>query len=237
MKKKPTFPWLGSALLIGTSAYIAYRYSYGPWLRRWGAHPDEVNASMPGDDLVPDALFSSTRALTIHASPEQIWPWLAQMGQGKGGLYSYDFLENLMGLEIHSARQILPEYQAIQAGDVVALEPSGSGYTVQEVAPGSYLLLYTAGSDDTEMGRVFKANGIKSTWLFYLNGTDNGCTRLIVRWRAVIDKYSSMYARLMSIGLEPIEFLMERKMMLGIKQRVERPSSQECCDCCCSEVE
>lgn len=222
MTRKNRFPWLGSALLVGSTAYLAYRKTFGPWLRKWGANPYELGVALPGDDLVPEALFSTTRGITIQAQPKHIWPWLVQMGQGRGGLYSYDFLENLMGLNIHSANTILPEYENLKAGDVIPLEPAGSGYTVQEVVPEEYLLLYTAGSDDTEMGKALKSVGMSSTWLFLLREMENGCTRLIVRWRAVMDPTSSLYARLMTIGIEPIEFLMERKMMLGIKQRAEK---------------
>jgi hypothetical protein len=222
MAKKTRFPVLGSALMIGSTAYLAYKYSIGPWLRKWGADKQETLISLPGDELVPDALFSTTRALTIQAQPDQVWPWIAQMGQGRGGLYSYDFLENLMGLDIHSSNTILPEFSDLKAGDTIPLEPSGSGYTVHEVVPGQYLLLFTDGTGDTEMAKALQESGTKTTWLFLLRELPSGCTRLVVRWRAVMDPKSSLYARLMTIGIEPIEFMMERKMMLGIKQRAEK---------------
>jgi hypothetical protein len=222
MAKQRHFPWLGATLLIGGSAYVAYHTTFGPWLRKWGARSQEIETRLPGDDLTADALFSTTRAISIKASPGQVWPWIAQMGQGRGGLYSYDLLENLMGLKIHSADRILPEFTNLKPGDVIPLEPSGAGYTVREVIPNQYLLLYTDGSDDSEMDRVFRSVGMRSTWLFLLHELDTGNTRLIVRWRAVMDPGSSLYARLLSVGIEPIEFLMERKMMLGIKERAEK---------------
>ena len=86
-----------------------------PWHRRWGASDEEVGRSLPGDDLVTEANFETTRAITIDARPEEVWPWLVQIGQGRGGFYSYDLLENAMGLDIQSAGQILPQYQGLLA--------------------------------------------------------------------------------------------------------------------------
>ncbi len=222
MANKKQFPWLGSALLTGTAAFIAYKYSFGPWLRRWGTRPEEQTASLPGDELVPAAQFRTTRAVSIQAAPDAVWPWIVQIGQGRGGFYSYDILENLMGLQIHSSREILPQYQAPQAGDMIPLDPSGFGYTIHEAIPDNYLLLYTDGSEAYETGRVFKSIGLKSTWLFLLRPQPGGSTRLICRWLACMDPASSLYAWMISIGIEPIEFMMERKMLLGIKERAEK---------------
>lgn len=222
MAKRSRFNWLGSAFLIGTTAYLAYQKAIGPWLRQWGAFQEETKAELPGDELVPGAIFSTTRAVTIQAQPDQVWPWIVQMGQGRGGLYSYDFLENLMGLNIHSADRVLPEFGELQPGDIIPLEPAGSGYTVHSIKPGEYLLLYTDGSGDTEMARALQSAQVKTTWLFLLREMETGCTRLIIRWRAEMNPKSSLYARLMTIGIEPIEFMMERKMLLGIRQRAEK---------------
>ena len=82
-----------------------------PWYNRWGATEADVARSLPGDELVPAPMLGYTRAITIQAPVEQVWPWLAQMGQGRGGLYSYDRLENLAGCKIHSVDHILPELQ------------------------------------------------------------------------------------------------------------------------------
>ena len=85
---------------------------------------------LPGDDLVPDAKLTATHAISINASPAQIWPWLVQIGQGRGGFYSYDWIENAMGLEIHSAKQILPECQDLKVGDLIPLSDDGFGIPV-----------------------------------------------------------------------------------------------------------
>lgn len=227
MAKPSRFNWFGSAFLIGTTAYLAYQKAIGPWLRNWGTFPEEAKASLPGDELVADAMFSTTRAVTIHAQPDQVWPWIVQMGQGRGGLYSYDFLENLMGLNIHSADRVLPEFGTLEPGDAVPLEPAGGGYTVHSIKPEEYLLLYTDGSGENEMARTLRAAEVKTSWLFLLREMDSGCTRLIIRWRANMNPKSSLYARMMTIGIEPIEFIMERKMMLGIRQRAERLAREQ----------
>jgi hypothetical protein len=227
MAKRSRNNWFSSAILIGTAAYFAYQKAIGPWLRNWGAHQEESQADLPGDELVPGAMFNSTRAVTIQAQPAQVWPWIVQMGQGRGGLYSYDFLENLMGLNIHSADCILPEFNHLEAGDTIPLEPAGSGYTVHTVKPEEYLLLYTDGQGSTEMAHALSSAEVKTTWLFLLREMETGCTRLIIRWRASMNPNSSLYARLMSIGLEPIEFVMERKMLLGIRQRAEKLAREQ----------
>ena len=95
------------------------------WYNSWGAADDEVNQSLPGDELVPAPMLGYTRAITIHAPAARIWPWLAQMGQGRGGLYSYDGLENLAGCKIHSLEHINPELQNPQVGELIRLGPQG----------------------------------------------------------------------------------------------------------------
>ena len=169
---------------LAVMAAMLYYFAAGPWQRRWGASDDEVAAEMPGDEVVRDANFSSTRALTIAAPPEAVWPWIVQLGQGRGGFYSYDFLENLASLGIHSSNRILPEFQELKVGDTIPLEPSGSGYKVARVDPGRVLLLTAQGDEDTTMGKVFRDMGIASTWVFQLIPQPENRTRLVVRWRA-----------------------------------------------------
>ena len=105
---------------------------------RWGASSQERDASLPGDDLVVTPDLTATRAITVHASASQVWPWIAQLGQGRGGFYSYDFLENLAGCDIHSAHRIVPEWQDIKIGDEVKLAPK-VGLTVVALEAGRSL--------------------------------------------------------------------------------------------------
>jgi hypothetical protein len=177
---------------------------------------------MPGDDLVEDANFQTTRAIDIDAPLEAVWPWLAQIGQGRGGFYSYDLLENLMGLEIHSADRIIPELQDLQVGDAIPIEPEeGGGFTVAEIAPNRHLVLFMDGTGDTEVDRVFRQANAASTWTFMLNEPEPERTRFVVRFRARWDLLRSPASFLIGLVLDPIEFIMERKMMRGIKERAE----------------
>ena len=105
---------LGALAAAAAAAASVYWFVVRPWHLRWGATDAEVARALPGDELVPDAKISSTHAITIRAAPAEVWPWLVQLGQGRGGFYSYDWIEDAMGLEIHSADRILPEYQELK---------------------------------------------------------------------------------------------------------------------------
>ncbi len=112
-----------AALAAGLGS-LAYPLFFRRWCLTWGARPDEVSRKLPGDELLADPDIVSTRVITIDAPPAAIWPWLVQMGSGRGGVYTYDWIENLFGLKMHSARQILPEYQEVKVGDELPLGPS-----------------------------------------------------------------------------------------------------------------
>ena len=110
------------AAAAGAGVWAALR----PRTLAWGATSDEVVRRLPGDDLVANPLYVTTRAITIDAPTAAVWPWLVQLGQNRGGFYTYDALENLMGLDIHSAAAIRPEWQDLHAGeDYVTLDPDG----------------------------------------------------------------------------------------------------------------
>ena len=178
---------------------------------------------MLGDELVPQPKWSYTQAITIRAPAEQVWPWLAQMGQGRGGFYSYEWLENLVGCDIHNADRILTEFQNLKAGDGIKLHPQAPAYAVAIVEPRRAIVLH----GDTRLGSVpvpassAKGDYFASTWGFYLIPRDDGTTRLIARFRS---DYNDKFANTMMYGpplVEPISCVMQRKMLLGIKQRVE----------------
>jgi len=202
---------LGAA---GAAATAAYLFLFRPWHLRWGATSDEVARSLPGDELVPQPKQISTRAVTIQAGAAEIWPWLAQIGQGRGGFYSYDWLENLIGCNIHNADRILPEFQQVAVGDKVRLGPEGYPYyTVAAVEPERYLLL-RAGDLEQESPPV------EDVWLFYLDDVSPGVTRLIARNRRDYESSVSNWL-VWQVVTEPLHFLMEQKMLRGIKTRVE----------------
>ena len=118
--KQPSTP---AAVVAGL---VASGFLFRRFQLRWGATAAEADGGLPGDDFLSIADLQSTRAITIEATADAVWPWLAQMGQGRGGLYSYDFLENLAGLDIHSADHIHPEWQDIKVGDRFHLAPAAT---------------------------------------------------------------------------------------------------------------
>jgi hypothetical protein len=182
------------------------------WQVRWGATAAEVGAGLPGDELMPRPDRSTTRAVTITASPKEVWPWLAQMGQGRGGLYSYDVLENLIGCDIHSADQIVEEWQHVTVGDSFRLHPDIALHVV--VVEPDHALVVQGG---VPMGDA--APPYDFTWAFILNEHTDGNTRLVIRERYTFTRW---WASLVVDSVTPVSFVMTRKMLHGIRARAER---------------
>jgi hypothetical protein len=198
---------------------------------RHGATDDELRRTLPGDGLVPRPKLGYTRAITIDAPVEAVWPWLVQFGQGRGGFYSYDTLENLIGCDIRSVDAILPEHQDLHVGDLIRSgRDSMPCWQVVEVAPPRHLVLIGAGTPAApqvpEIVEVVPDRGyVASTWQWVLEPTDgNRRTRLIVRQR---ETYSPNQAWLWHL-VEPFNFVMEHRMLQGIRQRAEgrQPTKQ-----------
>jgi hypothetical protein len=179
---------------------------------RWGATDEELGMALPGDELVPDADLTATRAVTVHAGGDGVWPWIAQLGQGRGGFYSYDFLENLVGCDIHSADRVVREWQAIDVGDQVNLHPE-VGLIVAVVEPGRALVL----RGGVPVGRMPPPYDF--SWAFVLRDRADGTTRLLVRERY---GYARRWAGLLVEPTELISFVMSQRMLRGIKERAER---------------
>ena len=191
----------------------AYVLIVRPWHLRWGATDEEVRKRLSGDELVPRPVAEMTRALTINAPAKEIWPWVVQMGAGRGGLYSYDWLENLAGLGIHSAERIVPEYQDLKEGDTLPLEArSATGPTVAELVPERAIVLALLDP---------RAERSMLSWVYTLHPIDEGETRLIFRFR--LDAAPRwVWGLAYPLFVEIPHFVMERKMMLGIRERAER---------------
>jgi len=189
---------------------------------RWGATDDEIADAMPGDELVPHPLLGYTRAITIDVPPRRVWPWLVQIGHDRGGLYSFDGLENLVGCHIHSTDQILPEQQHLAAGDLVRLGPPGYPcFRVHEIEAGASLVLVGADPRPPHAAASKDSTAGTATWQWQLRPTaDPGATRLVTRQRLSYPPTTGM--RVMWHLVEPVAFVMERQMLLGIKQRAER---------------
>lgn len=192
---------------------------------RHGATEEELARPLPGDELVRRPKLGYTRAITIDAPVEQVWPWLVQFGQGRGGFYSYDALENLVGCGIHSVDEILAEHQQLAVGDLIRSGRDNQPcWQVVDVAPPHHLVLIGAGTPaqpqvpevvDEVPDRGYAA----STWQWVLEPVDDGArTRLIVRQR---ETYSPNQTWLWHL-VEPFNFVMEHRMLRGIRDRAER---------------
>lgn len=178
-------------------------------MARWGATESDHHSQQPGDEIVASPDYLTTHAVTIAAPAGAVWPWLAQMGYGRGGLYSYDWLDRAFGyLDAPSADRILPEYQNIAPGDVIPLG-NGPDWPVHTAIPNRALVLTP------------DAPGFDISWAFILNEVDPHTTRLVSRVRAKPGTRTAAWP-LMKAFLEPVAFLMERGMLLGIRARAER---------------
>jgi hypothetical protein len=187
------------ALMTGVaSSYIALRRP----ILTWGATKDEALARLPGDELLENADGISTRAIDIHAPAGSVWPWLAQIGPApRGGAYTYDWIENLLGLDMHSVDRILPEFQNPVLGETIGF---GSNHMrLERVEPGHML--------------AWRSQDGNWVWAFVLEEGD-GETHLISRNRF---RLPSLLARIGMLPMEPGSLVMERKMLLGIKRRAE----------------
>jgi hypothetical protein len=193
----------------GTAALALLAALY-PLLRRpvltWGATTGEAGSRLPGDELLEDADGISTRAITIDAPAASVWPWLAQMGPSpRGGAYTYDWIENLLGLDMHSVDRVLPEFQQPEVGDTISL--GASRMRLARVEPRHVL--------------AWQSEDGNWVWTFVLEELD-GTTRLISRNRY---RLPTLSARIGMLPMEPASLLMERKMLRGIKGRAERLGS------------
>jgi hypothetical protein len=195
----------GLIVIVGVGAGAAALAR--PWMDRWGATDAEVSAHLPGDEFVPNPYATTTRAVTIAASPESIFPWLLQMGADKGGLYSYTWLEAVIFCPNVNADRIHPEWQALSVGDPVKMCPKEFGpppYTVAAILPNRALV----------MGHTHPDGTWAESWQFVIVPQADGSSRLIVRSR------TSLSGGMWDV-IHPGIFIMERGMMLGIKARAE----------------
>ena len=198
----------GVALGSIAVAAMLYRLLLRRPILNWGATDAEANARLPGDELLEDADGVATRAITIEAPASAVWPWIAQMGPSpRGGAYTYDWIENLLGLDMHSADRVLPEYQHPQVGDTLGYGKNRMRF--ERVEP--QRVLATRSEDGNWV------------WTFVLDEQD-GRTRLISRNRF---RLPTLTAKIGMVPMEPASLVMERKMLRGIKRRAERLAAEE----------
>jgi hypothetical protein len=229
----------------GAAAVVGYRLVVRPWWRSWGASPEESGRALPGDEILVGGVTAETRAITIDAPPDAVWPWLVQMGFGRAGWYSYDAID----MAGNSSERIIPEHQDLTVGDVMPTHPGG-GFVVKRIDPGRALVLYLdaelvkqqadaysvqLATDDAEgMPPNLKVTGavmantqpteFAATWAFVLDDVGSGRTRLTERFRVAFGETDKPWTRytlpMMGFGV----FVMVRKQLLGIKARAEGAS-------------
>jgi hypothetical protein len=211
--RRPSVRVLGTAAVAASVVAAAYPILSRRWFLHWGATMDEVTATLPGDELMPYPDIQTTRAVTIGARPEAVWPWLVQMGSGRGGAYSHDWVENLLGQDTTpSAGEIRPDLQGLATGDLLPLGKRGPRMRVEILRPNEVLAVRSVYGD--------------WVWLFVLRPErDEASTRLVSR-NLITTPHASWPRRALSrFIVEPGSLVMERRMLLGIKQRVERLTS------------
>jgi hypothetical protein len=196
---------------IGTTA-VAYIFLARRWQLRWGATDQESGGPLPGDDLIGSPDLTATRAIAVHTSADRVWPWIAQLGQGQGGFYTYDWIENLIGCDIHSADRIVAEWQDVGVGSEVKLAPEVT-LEVAAVEPGRSLVL----RGGVPIGNT--ALPYDFTWAVVLREQPEGRTRLVVRERYA---YTRRWAPLIIEPVQVVSFVMSQRMLRGIRDRAER---------------
>lgn len=201
------------ALAIAAAATAGYALARRQALH-WGASQVERVIGLPGDELLPDADLVATRAITVHAPAERVWPWLLQLGQGRGGFYSYDALEGLFGLGITSADRIEPRWQELAVGDEVRLAPQ-VGLAVERLEPPHALVLRGAGPSLPDED----APPFDFVWAFTVRpGATPGSSRLVVRERY---GYREPWARWLVEGVSWASAVMSERMLRGVRDRAE----------------
>ena len=193
--------WLGVGPALGLVlvVVVAYLLALGPRQRRWGATDDEVRRTLPGDDLLRADAPSTTRAITIDAPPEEVFPWLLQIGFGRGGWYSYDWIDN-DGLP--SVERIEPGMR-LEVGDHIEMMP-GFGPLVRAIEPDRHIV----------------SGGDTDSWCLFVEPAGEGRTRLISRWKQDWPRTPATYVWI--AFADPGAFIMERKMLLRIRELAER---------------
>ena len=206
-RERLTAAAFSGTLLMGALA-VAYRFLLRRLILTWGATTAEAAARLPGDELLTDADGVSTRAIGISAPARHVWPWLAQMGPDpRGGAYTYDWIENLLGLHMHSADRVLPEFQNPQVGETIRL--GANEMRLERVDPEEVLAWRSQDGD--------------WVWTFVLTETDRG-TRLVSRNRF---RLPTAAGRIGMRVMESLSLVMERRMLRGIKDRAERLAADQ----------
>ena len=195
-------PALGIACGLGVATVVLTGYItvIGPWQRRWGASDEDIRRPMPGDELLRREAPSTTRAITIDAAPRDVFPWLLQIGYGRGGWYSYDWIDNDGRRSID---RIDPALQVLSVGDRIEMLP-GFGPVVREIVPEHHVL----------------SGGDNDTWCLLIQALPDGRSRLLSRWRQ--DWPKTLGTKVWTMVCDPGAFVMEQTMLRTIRDLSER---------------
>lgn len=201
-------------IVVCTVLWRVLRY----FLQNMGATQEERDKEWPGDALHEHIDHASTRAIDIDAAPEQIWPWIVQIGRDKAGFYSYELVENLAGFRVTNREVVLPQYQTLREGEYVSLHPSGEGVYVGMVKPYEYLVFRTW---ESESWIEEKRPTSKGTWSLYIVKAGERKSRLIIRSCKESLRPDFVQVILTLLFMDPVDFVMETKMMRTIKRLAE----------------
>ena len=193
-----------------------------PFLRHarshWGLDPTTAGREMPGDDLVAEPRWEWTHGVEIDADADAVWPWVAQMGADRAGFYSYQWLENLVGCRVRNAETVHPEW-AVGRGDELSLHPAMPPFPVVQVEPGRAFVVHAGPEPGVDPARDPWAD---CSWAFLVEPLGEGRSRVISRYRCATSDDLVTRLQLGPTLIEPVSFAMDRRMLLGIKQRAER---------------
>jgi hypothetical protein len=197
--------------------------------RYWGATKEEQQRTLPGDERVSNPIVTTALAITIDAPASTVWGWIAQLGQERGGMYSYELLENIAKCQMRNADRVVPEWE-MKVGDQMRMGPQG--YPVNQVVTlkrGRWLLM--AGADlktgiAAPLPQPGQTNYVNYTWVLYLDERPDGTTRLISRTRLDYAPRTFGFKLMWEVFTDPIGCVMMRKMLLTIKQRAEQLNRQ-----------
>ena len=209
---------LGQTAVVLSGGYLATLAATRRWHQHWGASNQEITKPLPGDHLIPAAMLDSTHAITIHAPAERIWPWLAQMGyEDRAGSYSYDRFERSIGRNLH---RVDPDIPPLAARGTMPFYP-GAPMTVAVADPPHALVLWqvTSGGKAIDPAGPWGDDYVAWSWAFVLEPVDAATTRLLVRMR-VSYRPAAKWGPVMWLLVEPAHFVMGRRQLLGISQRV-----------------
>ncbi len=210
-------------LLVLVVAGLAYHLGLRNWCLRWGTTPAEAQATLPGDDLFPVYAGQATHAITIHATPEQVWPWIMQIGQDRGGFYSYTIFENMFGCDMPKVEHLVPEWKPRLVGETVWFATprhfGGQGKMIPAIIEPNRAFVMVSANDWQRLQAGGRAT--EGMWAFTLEPMGDGQTRLIARVRGGTPPTlaSQLVGRLF---WEPAHFVMEQKMLRTIRDLAQQ---------------